>query len=145
IGARRSSCTSGSIRSCAKCRRPADPTRISSPKSPSSATPRPDKIVAMTIRLPSGIDIDHFASLGAGFMSAKMLCVASELGLFEKLAAGPLTLDELQVATGLPRRGLRVLANGMVALGVLAVEGGKYKNSEAAQAWLAGNQENDMR
>jgi len=99
----------------------------------------------MTIRLPSGVDIDHFAVLGGGFMSAKMLCVASELGIFEKLADGPLTLDELQAATQLPRRALRVVISGMVALDVLTLDDGRYANNAPAQEWLSGRGAHDMR
>jgi hypothetical protein len=39
-----------------------------------------------------------------GFMAAKHLFVASEVGLFEALAAGPATIEELASRTGVPLR-----------------------------------------
>src|SRR5437870_1959380 len=95
---------------------------------------------------PDGLDPDLFAFLGAGFMSAKLLCVAGELDLFARLGDGPRSLDELVTATGLPRRSLRVIVNCLVAMGVLELEGvERYRNSAAAQAFLAGRSDVDVR
>ncbi len=99
-----------------------------------------------TLPKPGGVpDPDAFASLGANFMAAKLLCTGVELGVFEKLADGPLTIDELVAATGLPRRSLRVVANGLVALDVLERHGDRYANAEATQAFLSGRGERDLR
>jgi len=49
------------------------------------------------------------------FMVAKHLFVANEVGLFEELAEGPATLDELAWRSGVRRRTLRILADAMVA------------------------------
>ena len=43
-----------------------------------------------------------------GFMAAKYLFVANEVGFFEKLAERPATLDELTERTGIPRRTTRI-------------------------------------
>jgi ubiquinone/menaquinone biosynthesis C-methylase UbiE len=94
---------------------------------------------------PAHLDPDHIASTGAAFMAAKLLCVAVELGVFERLADGPLTLDELAAATGLPRRSLHVVASGLAANGVLQLEGGRFSNGEHAQAFLAGRTSVDLR
>jgi ubiquinone/menaquinone biosynthesis C-methylase UbiE len=94
---------------------------------------------------PAGLDPDHFAAMGAGFMSAKLLCVAVEVGLFEHLADGPRTLDELAAASGLPHRSVRVMANGLGAMGVLKVDGDRYENGAEAQAFLAGRTSVDLR
>ena len=51
----------------------------------------------------------------SGFMAAKHLFVANEVGLFEELAEGPATLDELAWRSGVPRRTRRILADAMVA------------------------------
>jgi hypothetical protein len=50
-----------------------------------------------------------------GSMAAKHLFVANEVGLFEELAEGPATLDELAWRSGVPRRTRRILADAMVA------------------------------
>src|SRR5579862_8123428 len=49
--------------------------------------------------------------IATGFMSAKFLLVANELGLFEKLAESPATLDELAQRIGIPRRTTRMVAD----------------------------------
>jgi hypothetical protein len=57
--------------------------------------------------------------IALGFMAAKHLFVASEIGVFEKLAGGPLTLDALAAATGIPPRTLRISADAAASLGLL--------------------------
>jgi hypothetical protein len=54
--------------------------------------------------------------VATGFMAAKQLFVASEIGLFEQLADSPATLDELAARTGIHSRPLRIVADAMVAL-----------------------------
>ncbi len=94
---------------------------------------------------PEHLDPDHFAEMGAAFMNAKLLCVAVELGIFEQLADGPRSLEELAGATGLPRRPLRVVVNGLAAMRVLEKDGERYANGEHAQAFLAGRTSVDVR
>src|SRR5580704_2876737 len=94
---------------------------------------------------PETLDPDFFGALGASFMGAKMLCVASELDLFTKLADGPRSLDEMVAATGLPARSLEVVLSGLVALGVLDLSSGRYANGREAQAFLAGRTSVDLR
>lgn len=83
--------------------------------------------------------------LAAGFMAAKHLFAASELGLFEALADSPTTLDALADRTGLTRRAARISADAMVALGLLEREGDTYRNSPPADAFLAGRTPADLR
>jgi SAM-dependent methyltransferase len=94
---------------------------------------------------PDDLDENLFGSMGAAFMNGRLLCVGAELGIFEKLGDGPLTLDELVTATGLPRRSLRVVANGLAAMDVLERQGDRYANSRQAQAFLAGRTSVDLR
>ncbi len=88
---------------------------------------------------------DPIMRIALGFMAAKHLFVASEIGVFEKLAGGPMTLDALAAATGIPRRTLRISADAMVSLGLLEREGEGYRNSAAAAAFLAGAAGPDLR
>jgi DNA-binding IclR family transcriptional regulator len=53
-------------------------------------------------------------------MAAKHLFVANEVGLFEELAEGPATLDELARRSGVPQRTLRISADAMVATYLLS-------------------------
>lgn len=83
--------------------------------------------------------------LASGFMAAKHLFAASELGVFEALAESPATLDALAARTGLTRRAARISADAMVALGLLEREGGTYRNGRVAAAFLAGRTPADLR
>jgi SAM-dependent methyltransferase len=83
--------------------------------------------------------------LAAGFMAAKHLFAASELGLFEALADSPAGLDALAARTGLTRRAARISADAMVSLGLLEADGGTYRNSPVATAFLAGPGPADLR
>ena len=81
---------------------------------------------------------DPIIKVTRGFMAAKHLFVANEIGLFEKLASGPATLDDLARKTGIPRRTLRIVADAMVSLGFVDCDGSHYRNGEAAAAFLGG-------
>jgi len=83
--------------------------------------------------------------LASGFMAAKHLFAASELGLFEALADSPGTIDALAARTGLTRRAARISADAMVALGLLERHGHTYRNSETAATFLAGATPADLR
>src|SRR5690349_20155156 len=83
--------------------------------------------------------------LAAGFMAAKHLFAASELGVFEALADSPAGLDALAARTGLTRRAARISADAMVALGLLEAGDGNYRNSPVAAAFLAGPGPGDLR
>lgn len=83
--------------------------------------------------------------LASGFMAAKHLFAASELGLFEVLADSPATIDGLAARTGLTRRAARISADAMVALGLLDREGDLYRNADIAAAFLAGRGPADLR
>ncbi len=80
-----------------------------------------------------------------GFMAAKYLFVANEVGIFEKLAEGPATLDDLALRTGVPRRTIRILADAMVGLGLVLRQGDHYQNGPAADTFLTGRSPTDLR
>jgi hypothetical protein len=84
-------------------------------------------------------------TVATGFMAAKHLFVASEIGLFSALADGPLSLDELAERTGVPRASVRILADAMVALGFVAREGDRYRNHPVSQVFLSGQTPADLR
>jgi hypothetical protein len=88
---------------------------------------------------------DGIFQLASGFMSAKLFFTAGEIGLFEALGEGPRTADELAGRTGAPRRTLEVVANAMVAVGMLTLADGRYANSPVAQTYLTGRTPADMR
>jgi len=94
---------------------------------------------------PDDLDPDTLAELGAMFMNAKLLCVGSQIGVFEHLGDGPRTLEELGAVLSIPLRSLRVVLNGLAAMGVLEVREGSYSNGRAAQAFMAGKTSVDVR
>jgi len=88
---------------------------------------------------------DSIMRIAMGFMASKHLFAASEIGLFEALASGPATVDELAARTAVPRRTLRISADAMVGLGLLERRGDRYGNGAAAAAFLAGRPGPDLR
>src|SRR5690348_15606710 len=70
--------------------------------------------------------------IATGFMRAKHLFVAGELGVFEALASGPRSLDELARNLSLPRRTARIIVDAVTALGFLKREGDRYQNGPVA-------------
>jgi SAM-dependent methyltransferase len=91
------------------------------------------------------VDPEPILRLASGFMAAKHLFAANELGLFEALAEAPTTIDGLAARTGLTRRAARISADAMVALGLLDREGERYRNSDVAATFLAGSGRADLR
>jgi SAM-dependent methyltransferase len=83
--------------------------------------------------------------LASGFMAAKHLFAANELGLFEALADSPATLEGLAARTGLTSRAARISADAMVAVGLLERDGDLYRNGPAAAAFLTGHGPGDLR
>lgn len=83
--------------------------------------------------------------LASGFMAAKHLFAANELGLFEALGGSPTTLEGLAARTGLTTRAARINADAMVALGLLERDGELYRNSPPAAAFLSGQGPADLR
>lgn len=83
--------------------------------------------------------------IAMGFMASKQLFAANEIGLFEALASGPATLQELADKTGVPSRTLGIVSAAMVSVGLIGREGNHYRNSDAAAAFLAGREGPDLR
>ncbi len=91
------------------------------------------------------VDPSPIMQLAAGFMSAKHLFAANELGVFEALADPPARFDALAARCGLTPRATRISADAMVALGLLERDGATYRNSEVAAAFLSGRGGADLR
>jgi ubiquinone/menaquinone biosynthesis C-methylase UbiE len=83
--------------------------------------------------------------IAVGFMQAKHLFVANQVGLFEALSDGPAALDDLARSLGLPRRTTRIVADAMTALGLLESNEGKYQNSALATRYLGRKPAVDLR
>ena len=93
----------------------------------------------------AGVVPDSIFQIASGFMAAKHLFVANEIGLFTSLAEGPATLDDLARRTGVARRRLRVLADAMVALALVDRQDDRYQNGPVAATFLSGRTPADLR
>jgi hypothetical protein len=78
--------------------------------------------------------------LARGFMGSKALLAAVKLGLFDALAGGPLTGEQLRQKLGLHARAIPDFPDSLVALGVLRREGdgasARYGNTPETAAFL---------
>ena len=83
--------------------------------------------------------------IASGFMAAKHLFIASELGIFEALADSPADIEGLAARTGLTARTARISADAMVALELLERTGEDYSNSPVTAAFLTGRTPADLR
>ena len=88
---------------------------------------------------------DPIMKIAMGFMAAKHLFAANEIGLFEGLAAGPASIADLATKTSIPPRTLGIVANAMVSLGLVERQDDRYSNSDAAATFLAGRPGPDLR
>ena len=64
--------------------------------------------------------------LGYGFMEARVLLTAVELGLFERLSAGARSASDLAAALGTEPLGTEILLNALAAMGMLTREQGAF-------------------
>jgi ubiquinone/menaquinone biosynthesis C-methylase UbiE len=91
------------------------------------------------------IDPQPIVDAATGFMRAKHLFVASEIGVFEALARGPKSLAELARELKIPTRTARIVIDAVTALGFLVRDGDHYGNAPVAQAFLSGHGAADFR
>ncbi|CCH30736.1 methyltransferase dimerization domain-containing protein [Actinosynnema sp. NPDC047251] len=90
-------------------------------------------------------DPTALVTVATGYMAAKQLFAASELGVFSALALGPASCLELAERAELPERSARILGDAMVGLGLLEHRDGKYANTPVTEAYLAGQGGLDLR
>ena len=102
-------------------------------------------VVTQDARTDTQVTPSAILEAASGFMAAKHLFVASEIGLFSALADASLSLDELAERTGVHRASVRIVADAMAALGFVAREGDRYRNEPVSQVFLAGQTPADLR
>jgi O-methyltransferase domain/Dimerisation domain len=79
---------------------------------------------------------EKIMQIGMGFMAAKTLLSAVEMGLFTELARGPEGLEAVQARLGLHPRSARDFLDTLVALGFLERREGKYSNTKDTDLFL---------
>ncbi|RPJ64519.1 MAG: methyltransferase, partial [Acidobacteria bacterium] len=77
--------------------------------------------------------IDRLAN---GYREAQVVLTANRLGVFPLLESGPKTVGEMAQWLHVTQRGLRILCDALVALGLLQKVGERYENGEAAKQCL---------
>lgn len=87
----------------------------------------------------SGPNPGAILQLTLGFMGAKTLLSAVELGLFTELAKAPLTADEVREHLGLHPRSVLDFLDALVALKMLDRENGRYRNTPDTDLFLDRN------
>lgn len=83
--------------------------------------------------------------IATGFMAAKHLFAANDLGLFAALGDSPKGLSELARTVAAPEASVRLAADAMVSLGLLHKNEGLYENSKEPQVFLSGTTPADLR
>ncbi|WP_118135387.1 methyltransferase [Oceanicella sp. SM1341] len=79
---------------------------------------------------------EEISDVAFGFMGSKALFAALHHGVFTVLSGGSLTAEETGAATGLHPERARTLLTALAALGLVSVEGARFANSPAAEAFL---------
>ncbi|MFH8983246.1 methyltransferase [Streptomyces varsoviensis] len=74
--------------------------------------------------------------LNTAYHQAKVLHTAVELGLFELLASGPATVEEVKKGLGIAHPLAQEFLDALAALGLLEAVGDRFANSGAATAFL---------
>jgi 3-hydroxy-5-methyl-1-naphthoate 3-O-methyltransferase len=82
------------------------------------------------------MDFSTIAGMAGGHAEARAIQIALKLGIFERLNAAPLEAGGLASSIGGEPRATAILANAMVALGLLHKIDGRYQLEQSAQRFL---------
>jgi ubiquinone/menaquinone biosynthesis C-methylase UbiE len=82
------------------------------------------------------VDPSPITELATAYWRSMTLLAANRLGIFKHLALDSLSADELGERCGAPPRSLGLLLNGLVGLGLLELNDGRYRNGSAARTFL---------
>lgn len=82
------------------------------------------------------VDFTRLIAMASGHAEARAIQTAVKLGLFEALDPNPLAWEALAAAIHCDKRATKLLANALVALGLLRKTGGEYVLSDSARKFL---------
>jgi SAM-dependent methyltransferase len=88
------------------------------------------------LALRAGLVPSPAAEAWGGLALAGVLVAAARTGLFDRLAAGPATAEELATGLGLDADATRQLLDCLRAIGHLAERDGRYRLSRRSRRWL---------
>src|ERR1700733_5502477 len=93
--------------------------------------------VEMAAESKSAVTPERIMKAAWGYAAPLILEAGVRVGLFDALAGGPKTTAEVQTATGASERGLRIILNALVGLGLLMKNGPtRYALTPEADAFL---------
>jgi hypothetical protein len=81
-------------------------------------------------------ELNHLRGIAQGFMGARVVHAAVELGVFTALDGHPASAEELCGKLGLHARGANDFLDSLAALGLLDLGNGRYANTAATAAYL---------
>ena len=90
-----------------------------------------ERMALLSGMLPPGIFECWF-----GIMLARTVMATTRLNVFESLAAGPLTAEEVAERCGTHPRATEKLLNALVGVGCLQVFGKRYRLRRSARSWV---------
>ncbi|MBV9620664.1 MAG: methyltransferase [Gammaproteobacteria bacterium] len=93
----------------------------------------------MAAKRKAAVNPHRLMQLGTGFWVSRAFLSAVELGVFTRLATGPLHEEALRKALGLHQRSARDFFDALVAMGVLKRRRGLYTNAPDAELFLDRN------
>lgn len=100
---------------------------------------------ASRMRDPSMRDAASIIELANAFCSSQILFASSDVGVFEFLAKSPgSTAEEVAAGCDLNPRAGRLLLDACVAVGLLAKQDGRYRNSDRAERFLVPGSPTDL-
>ncbi|MFQ5793355.1 MAG: methyltransferase [Acidobacteriota bacterium] len=88
------------------------------------------------ILLKLGLLPTPLADTQIAFTLARTIMVAAKLGVFEVLASGPLTADEVATRCDTHPRAMKKLLNALVGMGYLRADKDRYALAPVARKWL---------
>jgi SAM-dependent methyltransferase len=88
---------------------------------------------------------DRIMMVAHGYMAAKIVFLAVEVGLFAMLGTGRATLEEIAEGCHLPPRTTRMLIDALVMFRLVEYEDGRYRNAADAAEFLTGRGSLDIR
>lgn len=88
---------------------------------------------------------DRIMLVAHGFMAAKIVFLAAEVGMFPAVAGKGATLEEIAQRCRLPVRTTRMLADALVMFRLMEYADGRYRNAADAEEFLTGRGSLDIR
>jgi SAM-dependent methyltransferase len=99
-----------------------------------------ERLALLSGLLPPGIFECWF-----GIMLARTIMAATKLDIFESLAAGPLTAEDVAQRCGTHPHATEQLLNALVGVGCLQVRGERYALRRSARSWVLKDGKNSFR